>query len=318
MVLQRVVVDFCADHSFATAVDKLVEHYGVLLPENTLRRATLQHAKTMLEQTPVEQNWPQRPGVSRVVAEMDGSMVPIVVTDTSAKDRRRGKHSVWREAKLSLAHDQRSCELHYGGTLTGDVEEAGQRLFDCALRAGFGRATQLHAVGDGAEWIARQVADKFANNASYLIDFYHACDYLSAAAKALHTVPETTNAWFAEQKDRLKTGHAEQVIAALAPHVEAKDMADIDAPIRRCWRYLDHRRDQLGYSEAIANGLPIGSGEIESAHRYVIQQRLKRPGAWWRLDHAGAMLALRLTRANRQWNAYWHKHHPNTVYPSVA
>jgi hypothetical protein len=32
--------------------------------------------------------------------------------------------------------------------------------------------------------------------------------------------------------------------------------------------------------------LPIGSGEIESAHRYVAQQRLKRPGAWWRVEAA--------------------------------
>jgi hypothetical protein len=27
---------------------------------------------------------------------------------------------------------------------------------------------------------------------------------------------------------------------------------------------------QLNYKDAIANDLPIGSGEIESAHRYVI------------------------------------------------
>jgi hypothetical protein len=38
----------------------------------------------------------------------------------------------------------------------------------------------------------------------------------------------------------------------------------------------------------------VGSGEIESAHRYIAQQRLKRPGAWWRVDHAEYMLALRI------------------------
>ncbi|MBK1630437.1 ISKra4 family transposase, partial [Thiohalocapsa halophila] len=42
-----------------------------------------------------------------------------------------------------------------------------------------------------------------------------------------------------------------------------------------------------------------------SAHRYVVQQRLKRPGAWWTPDNAEAMLALRLVRANGQWSAYW-------------
>ena len=51
--------------------------------------------------------------------------------------------------------------------------------------------------------------------------------------------------------------------------------------------------------------MPIGSGEIESAHRHVIQQRLKIPGAWWKPDNAHKMLALRVARANGQWNEYW-------------
>jgi hypothetical protein len=35
----------------------------------------------------------------------------------------------------------------------------------------------------------------------------------------------------------------------------------------------------------LAAGLPIGSGEIESAHRYVIQNRLKIAGAWWKMEN---------------------------------
>src|SRR5271157_3468876 len=58
------------------------------------------------------------------------------------------------------------------------------------------------------------------------------------------------------------------------------------------------------YRQALAAGLPIGS-EIESAHRYVAQQRLKRPGAWWRVEHAEHMLALRINRINGDWDAYW-------------
>ena len=61
----------------------------------------------------------------------------------------------------------------------------------------------------------------------------------------------------------------------------------------------------MNYRRALAEGLPIGSGEIESAHRYVAQQRLKRPGAWWRVEHAEHMLALRINRINGDWDAYW-------------
>jgi hypothetical protein len=31
--------------------------------------------------------------------------------------------------------------------------------------------------------------------------------------------------------------------------------------------------------------LPIGSGEIESGHRYVFQNRLKISGAWWKMEN---------------------------------
>lgn len=54
----------------------------------------------------------------------------------------------------------------------------------------------------------------------------------------------------------------------------------------------------MNYREALAEGLPIGSGEIESAHRYVAQKRLKLPGAWWLAEHAEHMLALRINRLN--------------------
>ncbi len=37
-------------------------------------------------------------------------------------------------------------------------------LFDCTVRAGFGQHSRLHAVGDGAEWIANQVEDQFDTN----------------------------------------------------------------------------------------------------------------------------------------------------------
>jgi hypothetical protein len=61
----------------------------------------------------------------------------------------------------------------------------------------------------------------------------------------------------------------------------------------------------LDYQRTIKDGLPIGSGEVESAHRYVIQSRLKLSGAWWKEVNAADMLALRINKANRNWEKYW-------------
>ena len=303
--LQRVVTDFGADVAFAQVMDKLVEHYGVVLGESTIRRITEAHAQTIFETTLPDASWPTQPGCATVIVQMDGGMVPTVEPDAMQKDKRKGKKLQWKEAKICLAHAQGSKTPSYGGTLEGDVAAAGQQLFHCAIAAGFGSNSRVHAVGDGAEWIATQVEEKFGAQSQYLVDFYHVCDYLSAAAKAVTPTPQAAEIWMAEQKERLKAQRAGEVIQTLRPHLEPPSVADEDAPVRQCHRYLSNRMHQLDYQNALATELPIGSGEIESAHRYIVQQRLKRPGSWWRATNADHMLALRLNRANRLWGEYW-------------
>lgn len=302
------IVDFAADQSFALARQKLLEHYGFAIGESTIQRIAFGHARALFEAEAgqASPDFPTTAGrYKEIVAQTDGGMIPIVEPDESQKDKRKGKTLSWREAKLCLAHAKGNQTPVFAGTIEGGVETAGQQLFACAVRAGFGANSHVHAVGDGAPWIVGQVEEHFGAQGNYLIDFYHVCEYLSAAAKAIVPGAAPLEAWMEAQKEALKTGRLDQVLAALAPHIEAPEIDDDQAPVRRCHRYLSARRTHLNYRDALANDLPIGSGEIESAHRYIAQQRLKRPGAWWRVDHAEYMLALRINRRNNDWAAYW-------------
>jgi hypothetical protein len=304
--LQRAIVDFAADDPFARVSLKLREHYGFEIGESTIQRIALGHAQAMFEVGCPSADFPQTPGLHKqIIAQIDGGMIPIVEPDADQKDKRKGKTLSWREAKISLAHAKGSRTPVYGGGIEGGVETAGRRLLDCAVRAGFGVDSQVHAVGDGAPWILGQIEQQFGDQGSYLIDFYHVCEYLSPAAKAIAPDAAAGKAWMETQKDALKTGRIDEVLRALAPHREAPETSDDQAPVRACHRYLGARKDQLNYRQALAEGLPIGSGEIESAHRYVAQKRLKLPGAWWRVENAEYMLALRINRLNGDWNAYW-------------
>ena len=304
--LQRAIVDFAADAPFAQVQLKLREHYGFEIGESTIQRTTLGHAKAIFESVGDKVDFPKERGLHKqIVAQIDGGMIPVMAPDASQKDKRKGKKLSWREAKISLAHAKGSRTPVYGGGIEGGVEEAGRRLFACAVRAGFGADSHVHAVGDGAPWIMGQIEERFGEQGSYLIDFYHVCEYLSAAAKTIAPDAAAGKAWMEAQKDALKTGRVEAVLSALVPYREALDVSDDQAPVRVCHRYLSARKDQLNYREALAEGLPIGSGEIESAHRYVAQKRLKLPGAWWLVEHAEHMLALRINRLNGDWEAYW-------------
>lgn len=69
--------------------------------------------------------------------------------------------------------------------------------------------------------------------------------------------------------------------------------------------YLERFKDACKYRIFRYIGLPIGSGEIESAHRYIPQKRLKIPGATWHPNTINPMLALRVIRANNWWEDFW-------------
>jgi hypothetical protein len=62
-------------------------------------------------------------------------------------------------------------------------QQAGAQLVDCVIRAGGGRATKLHCVGDGTKWTASQIKERLGEQANYLIDFYHLSEYLAGAAE---------------------------------------------------------------------------------------------------------------------------------------
>jgi hypothetical protein len=305
--LQRVLSDFGADLSWARVMDKVVEHYGVVICESTIRRVTLKHAKKMHTQSQgAPLGMPDKaPTQNVIIVQTDGSMIPTVRSKTDAQDKRKGKSVQWQEVKLSLAHVHESKELSYAATLQGEVNGVGRQLRACARRVGMTAEHRVHAMGDGAPWIANQVKKRFGAQGSYLVDFYHVCEYLVQAAAGIQSQPAAQQQWLEEQKHKLKTGQLDAVLMTLQAHQEEQACADEDAPVRRCWRYLSHRQDQLDYAGAISKGLPIGSGEIESAHRYIIQRRLKIAGAWWNETNAEHMLALRLNRANAEWNGYW-------------
>jgi Uncharacterised protein family (UPF0236) len=278
------------------------------VPLSTCWAIVLRHAEAIDGRPQAAAQIPERDGVAQLIGEIDGSMIPVVATaepndQSPPVDRRKTRQVGWKEARLSLVHEPGAVTPVFGATV-GACEEAGQELVRVAVQAGLGRKTQVHVVSDGAPWIADQVQLQFGLHGAFLVDFYHVCDYLAAAGDKIAGADQRA-AWMAVQKDRLKANGVEDVIAALQPFLEDDTVAEANAPVRAAHRYLTNRPGQFNYQDALAAGLPIGSGEIESAHRYVIQDRLKRAGAWWKLKNAKHMLALRVCRANQEWETYW-------------
>jgi hypothetical protein len=305
ILLQRAMVDFGADESFSGAVEKVKEHYGIDIASSTTRLDVEKHAQAMHEMIDKKELCTiSRNDAAVIIGEIDGCMVPIVTKKTNdcmESDQRKNKNHEWKESRLALARAKGSVDPVYGATM-GSVEEAGAKLADVVKSAGEGQNTKIHCIGDGAPWIADQVELLFGIKAKFLLDFFHLSEYLACAASCCK--PNEPKNWLREQQKLLKNNMAQDVLQNIQDHLDQCALKK-DCPALKCFNYMSKRLDQLDYKRAIELDLPIGSGEIESGHRSVVQARLKITGAWWTIDNAKNILALRITRANGFWNKYW-------------
>jgi hypothetical protein len=292
--LERALVDFGAEESFERAASRVQEHYGVKVSVWRVRWATYQHARACGSCS--KKASAQK--AATLITQMDGSMIPTVKTAARALDKRTTRQVFWREARLCLARAKDSRSPVYGVTL-GGPQAAGELWQEVALSAGLDERTYVHGVGDGAPWIVEQFDAQFGPQGGYLLDFYHVSEYLAAAA------PQGTSArgWLKRQQTYLRQNRLGPTLQSLTRRLE--DARAKEQPVRAAHRYLTQRRERLDYAWALEQGLPIGSGEVESGHRHVIQKRLKLAGAWWKETNAEAMLTLRACRATGLWESYW-------------
>jgi hypothetical protein len=93
-------------------------------------------------------------------------------------------------------------------------------------------------------------------------------------------------------------------VRALAPPA-ASDPATAAQVQAAVLGYLEPRLAQMRYAAFRAQGLPIGSGIVESANKSVVEARLKGAGRRWAEGNVNAMLALRGAVCSGRWEEAW-------------
>ena len=150
-------------------------------------------------------------------------------------------------------------------------------------------------INDGATWIREWFADHFPLAVSVL-DFYHATEYLYEFAEKAFCDTSEKKKWCERQKDLLLASEVETVLTNILS-IHAKEEAT-----KKITNYYQNNKEQMRYKQYknIGCGI-IGSGAIESAHRTVIQRRMKLSGQRWSTKGARNMLRLRVISMNKQW-----------------
>jgi hypothetical protein len=158
--------------------------------------------------------------------------------------------------------------------------------------------------------ILHLVAREFQVQPTIVLDFIHVCEYVWGAAWSLFREGEpAAEAWVQERLRDILRGRSHLVAAGMRRSATLRGLPPKErAGVDKCANYLRKYRAYLHYDEYLAAGLPIATGVIEGACRYLVKARMELTGARWRLAGAEAVLCLRSLRASGDWEAYWTFH----------
>lgn len=192
-----------------------------------------------------------------------------------------------------------------------DARKVIDKTFEEALRRDPHRRRRWIALVDGnRDQIAmiRKAAKLYGVELTLVLDLMHVLEYLWTAAYCFHDDgSKEAQAWVEHRLLALLLGQSAGAMAksmrrsAKLRGLSADDRKGVDD----CARYLVNNRKLLHYDRALREGLPIGTGVIEGACRYLVKDRMDRTGARWSLRGAEAVLRLRALWTNGDFDDYW-------------
>ena len=223
--------------------------------------------------------------------EPDGSM--ILTRDDDWKEVKVGRifkssDCIDPNGKASwIRHSQYLAYLENSQSFTSRME---------GLIESYGNLKQrLVFISDGAPWIRNWIEDTFPDAIS-ILDYYHAVEHLHQFSDIYFKEKEEAIEWLEKQKELLLNSDVKQVINNL------ETLAPGNAAAEKLISYYKANSNRMDYKKykQIGCGI-IGSGAIESAHRTVVQKRMKQSGQRWSTIGAQNMLNLRVTYMNEKW-----------------
>ena len=313
--LERALVDFGSEESFGQSAKRFEEHYGFALDRTTIRRVVEGHArltekfvekKLAASRERYAESLATRPGAETMLVELDGceirtgTLIPGETLETTPvrgglKKRRKEQ---WREVRVGLARPLDQIDATFVARMDR-YEVVTAQIFAAACERGLSSRTKVVGVADGGNGLREEFQAQFPGS-QFIYDRYHLKHHLYETAEEIGLHGNERETWVNDLLGRIDSGRVETVLERLAAHVGRGKKR-----VKRLLAHLSRFKDAVHYDAYRADGLPIGSGEIESAHRTIPQKRMKLPGAWWDPDNINPMLALRATRANGWWNEYW-------------
>ncbi len=254
----------------------------------------------------------------RVAAQIDGGRIRLRRVTRKQKGRgkqkrqRRRYQAEWREPKVLIIYEVDEHGRLKAGTKPwidgtfGGPDEALELLAFHLHRLGAATAAVVTFVADGAPWIwerldwVEQRVGLTAAQVRRVLDCCHALHNVSLAVEALGLAEAERQLLYRKLRRWLRRGWPGWVVRELERWGEARGWPEALAqPMGYLTKHME--AGHLAYGQFRRQGLPLGSGAVESAIRRVINLRLKGPGLMWLRENAEGALVIRAAAVTGRW-----------------
>ena len=292
--------------------DASIWHWVQVAGKRAMEQLNLQLQHLASGQHPPTESLDSKVDAMPLIIAADGVTVAFRPLPKTSKGKIK-----WQEVKIALLTRLGQHRNQKGKTTTrlyqrrlvavlGSIDDLKPRLQLEALRQNITTASQVVWISDGARGFWRLYHECFAHCAVGILDFYHATQHLWQAASAYRdgNPVRTPQQWFKQLRHRLRYGFGKGIIKEFDWLSKSKNTTEATKPVLRQVRdYLQTHLDHIRYRTFKKLGLPLGSGMVESACKWLIQQRFKGTGMRWSEDGFNHLLHLRLAWVNSRFDA---------------
>ena len=234
------------------------------------------------------------------IADKKKDTVYVMVDGSMLFTREEG----WKEIKVGRVFAQKDCievqkkrneivKSQYVCHL-GDHREF-LRKFECYVED----YKHKVCIADGAKWIWNWAEDTYPHMVQ-ILDYYHAVEKLSGYAVEQISDTRQRKRWMDKQKKSLLNNKAEIVLSVIGQQQGRTEVAEKQR--KAVISYYENNLKRMQYKTFREAGYMIGSGPIESAHRTIVQQRLKLSGQKWSIKGAQQIVNLRAYQKSNRWD----------------
>lgn len=301
--------------SYESAAKVIREHYGVDINVATVRLVTdyvgsvifdndkcrAEEAKKALS-VPFDRRRKRRQKIDDTLfVEMDGAMVNtrVISNGTSWAECKVGLvfHSsdrhVWRTDNDEIR--SRILKKRIVGYI-GNYNTFKYHLLAAARDYAYQCCSQIVVISDGALWIQKIVEELFPE-AIHVLDLYHAKEHIYSFGKWLIKDADQAEEWVSDIIEMVEDSRTEEVLQILEEYKDVKCPENVS----NLYTYIDNHQNCMDYKLYRELNLYVGSGAIESANKYTMQNRMKLQGMRWNPDTAQGILSLKARLESDRW-----------------